>query len=114
LLPLCTVGAAELAPPASGSTALFPTTIELAAFSSPWPVAAGDVVQAVSDLLLDAAVDWSPFSHSTLLRRSLSATRMILSPMEWEWLAQRKTFCFHNGSWDIPCGVASDVCEAVC
>src|SRR6188508_334653 len=58
LPPLCTVGAAEFEPPASGSIALFSTAIELAVFSSPLPVvAAGDVVQAVSGLSPDAAVD---------------------------------------------------------
>src|SRR3954471_4407134 len=47
--PLCPVGAAEFAPPASGTTALFSAAIEFAVFSSPRPVvAAGDVVQAVS------------------------------------------------------------------
>jgi hypothetical protein len=58
LPPLCTVGAAEFAPPASGSTALFSTDIEFAVFSSPLPVvAAGDVVQAVSGLSPDVPVD---------------------------------------------------------
>ena len=47
--PLCTVGAAELEPPASGKIALFSTAIEFDVFSSPWPdVAAGEVVQLVS------------------------------------------------------------------
>jgi hypothetical protein len=60
LLPLCTVGAAEFAPPASGSTALFSAAIEFAVFSSPLPdVAAGDVAQAVSGLSPEAAVDWA-------------------------------------------------------
>jgi hypothetical protein len=60
LPPLCTVGAAEFAPPASGSTALFSTDIEFAVFSSPLPVvAAGDVVQAVSGLTSDVPVDWA-------------------------------------------------------
>ena len=60
LPPLCTVGAAEFAPPASGSTALFSTAIEFAVFSSPLPVvAAGDVVHAVSGLSPEAAVDWA-------------------------------------------------------
>jgi hypothetical protein len=60
LSPLCTVGAAELAPPASGSTALFPTAIEFAVFSSPLPdVAAGDVVQAVSGFAPDVPADWA-------------------------------------------------------
>ena len=58
LPPLCTVGAAEFAPPASGNTALFSMAIEFAVFSSPLPVvAAGDDVHAVSGLSLDAAVD---------------------------------------------------------
>jgi hypothetical protein len=49
LPPLCTVGAAEFEPPASGRTALFSTAIELAVFSSPRPtVAAEEVVQLVS------------------------------------------------------------------
>ena len=34
--PLCTVGAAELEPPASGTIALFSTAIEFDVFSSPW------------------------------------------------------------------------------
>jgi hypothetical protein len=56
LPPLCTVGAAEFAPPASGNTALFSTDIEFAVFSSPLPVvAAGDVVHAVSGLSPEAA-----------------------------------------------------------
>jgi hypothetical protein len=60
LLPLCTVGAAELEPPASGSTALFSAAIEFAVFSSPLPdVAAGDVVQAVSGFAPDVPVDWA-------------------------------------------------------
>src|SRR6478672_4839601 len=60
LPPLCTVGAAELEPPASGSTALFSTAIELAVFSSPLPVvAAGEVVQAVSGLASDVPADWA-------------------------------------------------------
>jgi hypothetical protein len=60
LPPLCTVGAAEFEPPASGSTALFSTDIELAVFSSPLPVvAAGDVVQAVSGFASDVPEDWA-------------------------------------------------------
>jgi hypothetical protein len=62
LPPLCTVGAAELDPPASGSTALFSTAMELAVFSSPLPeVAAPVVVQLVSALFLspDGAAVWA-------------------------------------------------------
>jgi hypothetical protein len=56
LPPLCTVGAAEFEPPASGKIALFSTAIEFDVFSSPLPaVAAGDVVQLVSGLSLDCA-----------------------------------------------------------
>ena len=52
--PLCTVGAAELAPPASGRIALFSTAMEFDVFSSPLPdVAAPEVVQLVSDFLPD-------------------------------------------------------------
>jgi hypothetical protein len=58
LPPLCTVGAAELAPPASGSTALFSTAIEFDVFSSPRPeVADPVVVQLVSGFSLEGVVD---------------------------------------------------------
>jgi len=60
LSPLCTVGAAEFAPPASGRIALFPTVTEFEVFSSPFPdVAAGDVEQAVSCFASDVPVDWA-------------------------------------------------------
>jgi hypothetical protein len=56
LPPLCTVGAAELAPPASGKIALFSTATEFDVFSSPLPdIAAVEVVQLVSDFSLDGA-----------------------------------------------------------
>jgi hypothetical protein len=58
--PLCTVGAAEFAPPASGTIALFSIAIEFDVFSSPLPVvAAGDVVQLVSCFSLDGLVVWA-------------------------------------------------------
>jgi hypothetical protein len=58
LPPLCTVGAAEFAPPASGKTALFSTAIEFAVFSSPLPdVADPVVVQLVSGFSLEGVVD---------------------------------------------------------
>lgn len=60
LPPLCTVGAAEFEPPASGTTALFPTAMELAVFSSPLPVVASDeVVHAVSGFSPETAGDWA-------------------------------------------------------
>jgi hypothetical protein len=58
LPPLCTVGAAEFEPPASGKIALFSIAMEFDVFSSALPVvAAGDVVQLVSGFSLDGVVD---------------------------------------------------------
>ena len=60
LPPLCTVGAAEFEPPASGRTALFSTAMEFDVFSLPLPdVAAEEVVQLVSCFSLDGVVDWA-------------------------------------------------------
>src|SRR6187200_1393483 len=54
----CTVGAAEFAPPASGNTALFPTSNEFDVFSSPRPeVADPVVVQLVCGFSLGGVVD---------------------------------------------------------
>jgi len=79
LPPLCTVGAAEFAPPASGNTALFSMAIEFAVFSSPLPVvAAGVVVHAVSGLSLDAAVDCAAAVLTlNIPARIATATRII-------------------------------------
>jgi hypothetical protein len=79
LPPLCTVGAAEFAPPASGRIALFSTAIEFAVFSSPLPdVAEGDVVQAVSGFSPDAVVDWAAAVLTVnMLARIAAATRII-------------------------------------
>ena len=58
LPPLCTVGAAEFLPPASGKIALFSIAIELEVFSSPLPdVAVDDVVQLVSCFSLEGVAD---------------------------------------------------------
>jgi hypothetical protein len=58
LPPLCTVGAAELAPPASGRIALFSTAMEFDVFSAALPVvAADDVVQLVSGFALEGVAD---------------------------------------------------------
>jgi hypothetical protein len=60
LPPLCTVGAAEFEPPASGRIALFSTAMEFDVLSLPLPdVAAGEVVQLVSCFSLDGVVDWA-------------------------------------------------------
>jgi hypothetical protein len=76
LPPLCTVGAAEFEPPASGKIALFSIAMEfdvfslalpeVAAFSLALPeVAADDVVQLVSCFSLDGVVDWAPAAPTT-------------------------------------------------
>jgi hypothetical protein len=80
LLPLCTVGAAEFAPPASGSTALLSVAIEFAVFSSPLPdVAAGDVVQAVSGFAPDVPEDWAAAALTlNSPARIAAATRVIV------------------------------------
>ena len=58
LPPLCTVGAAEFEPPASGRTALFSVAMEFDVFSLAVPVvAAGEVVQLVSGFSLDGLAD---------------------------------------------------------
>jgi len=87
LPPLCTVGAAELDPPASGNTALFSTAIEFGVFSSPLPdVAAGDVVQAVSGLASDVPVDWAAAvcgrQKSAIADADISAARVQLQILD--------------------------------
>jgi hypothetical protein len=79
LSPLCTVGAAEFEPPASGNTALFSIAIEFAVFSSPLPVvAAGDVVQAVSGLSPEAAVDWAAAVLTLTTAAKIAAATWII------------------------------------
>ncbi len=66
LPPLCTVGAAEFEPPASGRIALFSIAMEFDVFSSALPeVAADDVVQLVSCFSLDGVVDWATAAPAT-------------------------------------------------
>ena len=66
LPPLCTVGAAEFEPPASGRIALFSVAMEFDVFLSALPeVAADDVVQLVSCFSLDGAVDWATAAPAT-------------------------------------------------
>jgi hypothetical protein len=79
LSPLCTVGAAELAPPASGRTALFPIAIEFDVFSSPRPeVADPVVVQLVSGFSLEGAVDCAAAGPTTSVpTRMAAAARSI-------------------------------------
>jgi hypothetical protein len=85
---LCTVGAAEFAPPASGSTALFSTDIEFAVFSSPLPdVAAGDVVQAVSGFAPDVPVDWAAAALTLNSPATIAAaTRVMVISNRWNGL----------------------------
>jgi hypothetical protein len=66
LPPLCTVGAAELAPPASGRIALFSIVMEFDVFSAALPVvAAAEVVQLVSGFWLDGVVDCAAAAPAT-------------------------------------------------
>src|SRR4029450_7634448 len=92
-------GSGELAPPASGSMALFSTAIEFAVFSSPLPVvAAGDVVQAVSGFAPDVPVDWAAAALTlNSPARIAAATRvMVISNREMACLGQ--TSCRNDGS----------------
>jgi len=75
LPPLCTVGAAEFEPPASGRIALFSTAMEFAVFSPALPeVAADDVVQLVSCFSLDGAVDWAAAAAPATTSPATTAT----------------------------------------
>jgi hypothetical protein len=66
LPPLCTVGAAEFEPPASGRIALFSIATEFDVFSSALPeVASDDVVQLVSCFSLDGVVDCATAAPAT-------------------------------------------------
>jgi hypothetical protein len=89
LPPLCTVGAAESDPPASGNMALFSMAMEFAVFSSPLPVvAAGDVVQAVSGLSLDAAADCAAAGLTLNIAAKIAAVTRIMLVSEGS-----KQFC---------------------
>ena len=80
LPPLCTVGAADFEPPASGRTALFSTAMEFDVLSPALPdVAAVEVVQLVSCFSLDAAVDWATAGPTTNDPAKIAApTRLII------------------------------------
>ncbi|MGH6643106.1 MAG: hypothetical protein ACRED3_10455 [Bradyrhizobium sp.] len=74
LPPLCTVGAAELAPPASGKIALFSIAIEFDVFSSPLPeVAEPVVVQLVSGFSLEGVVDCAVAGPMTNIPANITA-----------------------------------------
>jgi hypothetical protein len=80
LPPLCTVGAAEFEPPASGRTALFSTAMEFDVLSLALPdVAAEEVVQLVSCFSLDGAVDWAAAGPTANDPAKIAApTRLII------------------------------------
>jgi hypothetical protein len=79
LPPLCTVGAAEFEPPASGSTALLPTVCEFDVFSSPCPEdAAGEVVQAVSSFSADPAVVWAEAVLTPITAAKIAAATRVI------------------------------------
>src|SRR5436190_12562552 len=77
LSPLCTVGAAEFEPPASGRTALFSIAMEFDVFSLALPVVAeGEVVQLVSCFWPDGAVDCAAAGPTINdARKTTAATR---------------------------------------
>lgn len=77
LPPLCTVGAAEFEPPASGRIALFSTAMEFDVFSAALPdVADDEVVQLVSGLAPDgAAVCAAAVPANTNPAKTVTATR---------------------------------------
>ena len=69
---LCTVGAAESVPPASGRIALFSIAMEFDFLSPALPVVAADeVVQLVSGLSPDGVVDCAAAAPTTSLRKVL-------------------------------------------
>ena len=79
LPPLCTVGAAEFAPPASGRIALFSMAIEFDVFSSPLPeVAAPVVVQLVSGFWLEGVVDCANAGPTTNVPTRIAAAVRIM------------------------------------
>ena len=79
LPPLCTVGAAEFAPPASGRIALFSIAIEFDVFSSPLPeVAAPVVVQLVSGFWPEGVVDCANAGPTTSVPKRIAAAVRIM------------------------------------
>jgi len=100
LPPLCTVGAAEFEPPASGRIALFSIAIEFDVSSPAFPeVALDEVVQLVSCFSLDeGATDWPTAAPATtnptkiatlLLLPSLSQATVPLITGSTSAVAQR-------------------------
>jgi hypothetical protein len=77
---LCTVGAAEFEPPASGRIALFSIAMEFDVFSPALPVvAAGEVVQLVSGFSLDGVADCAAAAPTTNNpATTAAATRQII------------------------------------
>lgn len=89
LPPLCTVGAAEFEPPASGRTALFSIAMEFDVFSSPPPeVAAGDVVQLVSCFWLGGVVVCATAAPAPNDAAIIAAARRKLILTSENWFSQ--------------------------
>jgi hypothetical protein len=87
--PLCTVGAAEFEPPASGRTALFSIAMEFDVFSSPLPeVAAGDVVQFVSGFSPDGVVVCATAATAANEAARIAAARREIILTSENWLSQ--------------------------
>jgi hypothetical protein len=74
---LCTVGAAEFVPSASGRIALFSIAMEFDFFSPALPVVAGgEVIQLVSGLSLDGVVNCAAAAPTTKYpAKTAAATR---------------------------------------
>jgi hypothetical protein len=80
LPPLCTVGAAEFEPPASGRIALFSIVMEFDVFSPALPVVADDeVVQLVSCFSLDGVVDCAAAGPATNEPARIAIAQRIIS-----------------------------------
>jgi hypothetical protein len=103
LPPLCTVGAAEFEPPASGKIALFSIAMEFDVFSPALPVVADDeVVQLVSCFPLGGVVDCAAAASTTNEpARIAAATRIIFISRDRKIACsnpERRTFSHDNGS----------------
>lgn len=92
--PLCTVGAAELEPPALGRIALFPIAIDVLS-SALADVPDREIVQLTSGLPLDEAVDWAARGTAAEQpNKAATAMRGIFLFIPWHpSLCTKRTSC---------------------
>jgi hypothetical protein len=93
LSPLCTVGAAEFEPPASGRTALFSIAIEFDVFSLARPVVAErEVVQLVSCFWLDGVVDCAAAGPTTndATKTTAAMRHTMFTPVEQKFFQMER------------------------